>query len=386
MRSYLVTLLVAAAMTYLSTPIVRRLAVVCRVYSGVRDRDVHVLPTPRLGGVAMFIGFCSALLVASEITLLRDVFRVLNDWRALLSGALVILVLGIIDDKWELDALTKLAGQMLAAGVMIVQGIQVLWVPVGGDTGIYVLPYEVGVLLTVLVVLVTVNAVNFIDGLDGLAAGIVGIAASGFFVFSYLLSYRQGLDRATTPTLISVILAGMCLGFLPHNRWPSRIFMGDSGSMLLGLLLAASMISLTGRLQTGELEDANLAPALLLLLLPLLILVIPMLDLLLAVIRRTAAGRSPFSPDKQHLHHRLLEIGHSHRRAVWIMYVWSALIAFGSLSMSFLPGPWPGAIVLAVVLAALVATLAPRARLASVARLPRAGQGKRHDSSSRAAS
>ena len=174
MRSYLVTLLVAAAMTYLSTPIVRRLAVVCRVYSGVRDRDVHVLPTPRLGGVAMFIGFCSALLVASEITLLRDVFRVLNDWRALLSGALVILVLGIIDDKWELDALTKLAGQMLAAGVMIVQGIQVLWVPVGGDTGIYVLPYEVGVLLTVLVVLVTVNAVNFIDGLDGLAAGIVG--------------------------------------------------------------------------------------------------------------------------------------------------------------------------------------------------------------------
>lgn len=362
MRSYLVTLLVAAAMTYLFTPIVRRIAVVGGVYSSVRDRDVHVLPTPRLGGVAMFIGFVSALLVASEITLLRDVFRVLNDWRALLSGALVILVLGIIDDKWELDALTKLAGQMVAAGVMIVQGIQVLWVPVGGDIGIYVLPYEVGVVLTVLVVLVTVNAVNFVDGLDGLAAGIVGIAASGFFIFSYLLSYEQGLDRATTPTLISAILAGMCLGFWPHNRWPARIFMGDSGSMLLGLLLAASMISLTGRVQPGELTDAKLAPAVLLLLLPLLILMIPMLDLLLAVARRTAAGRSPFSPDKHHLHHRLLEIGHSHRRAVWIMYVWSGLIAFGALAMSFLDGPWPGVAIGLVVVAALVATLYPRAR------------------------
>lgn len=382
MRSYLVTLLVAAAMTYLTTPIVRRIAVVGGVFSGVRDRDVHVLPTPRLGGVAMFIGFVSALMVASEITLVREVFQVLDDWRALLSGAVVILILGIIDDKWELDALTKLAGQVLAAGVMVLQGIQVLWIPVGGDIGIYVPPQELGIIATVLVVVVTINAVNFIDGLDGLAAGIVGIAASGFFVFSYLLSYEQGLSRATTPTLLSAIVAGMCLGFLPHNRWPARIFMGDSGSMLLGLLLAASMISLTGRVQPGEVSDARLTPALLLLLLPLLILIVPMMDLVLAIVRRTAAGRSPFSPDKQHLHHRLLEIGHSHRRAVWIMYIWSALIAFGALVMSFLGGPWPGVVIGVVVAAALVATLYPRARKSALPQAAAPAASSMKDSSS----
>jgi UDP-GlcNAc:undecaprenyl-phosphate GlcNAc-1-phosphate transferase len=354
-RAYLLTLCVAAAITYLLTPVVRRIALAANVMTAVRDRDVHALPTPRLGGVAMYCGFVAALLVGSQLTLVRSVFVGSNDPRALLSGASVICLLGVLDDKWGLDAVTKLAGQVIAAGVMVLQGIQLFWLPLAD--GPFTLPQSLGVLLTVLVVVVTINAVNFVDGLDGLAAGIVAIAAGAFFVFSYLLSVQEGLDRATTATLVTAVLVGMCVGFLPHNFYPARIFMGDSGSMLIGLLLAASTISLTGGVDTGAISDAQLVPALLPLLLPVLVLVVPLADLLLAVVRRTRAGRSPFTPDKQHLHHRLLEIGHSHRRAVLVMYAWSALIAFGVLVVAVIPGPWPDVAVILVLLLAMAATL-----------------------------
>ena len=196
-----------------------------------------------------------------------------------------------------------------------------------------------GPLLTILVVVVTVNAVNFVDGLDGLAAGMVGIAAAAFFTYSYALSVENGIDRATTASLVTAVLAGMCVGFLPHNIYPARIFMGDSGSMLIGLLLAASTITLTGRVGPESVTDIYLVPALVPLLLPFAILAVPFLDLCLAVVRRTRSRRSPFAPDKQHLHHRLLEIGHSHRRAVLVMWVWSALIAFGTVGLALTQAP-----------------------------------------------
>jgi UDP-GlcNAc:undecaprenyl-phosphate GlcNAc-1-phosphate transferase len=185
---------------------------------------------------------------------------------------------------------------------------------------------------------VTINAVNFIDGLDGLAAGVVGIASAAFFTYSYELSVVHHFDRAAAPTLLTAVLAGACVGFLPHNFNPARVFMGDSGSMLLGLMLSAATVSLTGRVDPNAIYGADFVPALLPLLLPLAVLAVPLIDLLLAVLRRTRSGAAPWAPDKLHLHHRLLQLGHSHARAVLIMYLWSALIAGAAVAVAFSHG------------------------------------------------
>ena len=335
MREYLLCLLAAAAVTYLTVPLSRKLALRWGALAEVRDRDVHDKPTPRLGGLAMFAGLAVGLLLASKLPLMSTVF--VDGARvplALLSGAAIIVLLGVIDDRWSLAAPTKFAGQVLAASVMAVQGIAIIWLPIGGTL---VLDPVTSVLLTVLVVLVTINAINMVDGLDGLAAGIVGIAAIAFFAYSYLLSVEIGFERATMATLISALLAGMCLGFLPHNVFPARIFMGDTGSMLLGLLLAASIITLSGQVDPSAIEGGTLLPALLPILLPLAVMAVPLLDLALAVVRRTRRGRSPFAPDKQHMHHRLLEVGHSQRRAVLLMYGLAAVIAGTAVALAFVP-------------------------------------------------
>src|SRR5664280_1519046 len=293
------------------------------------------IATPRLGGLAMYAGILIAIQVARNLPALQVAFRE-SDVKAVRAAGGVICLLGVADDKWGLDALTKLAGQVVAAGVMVLHGLQLLFVLVPGR-GTISLGADVGVPLTVLLVLVTVNAINFVDGLDGLAAGVVGIAALAFFAFSYQLSVVQGFQRASPPTLITAVLAGACLGFLPHNFNPARVFRGDSGSMLIGLMRAAATTSLTGQLDPNV-HAADLFPALLPLLLPLAVLAVPFIDLVMAVIRRARAGRSPFSPDKEHLHHRLLEIGHSHTRAVLIMYFWTATLAFGAVALSVVDG------------------------------------------------
>lgn len=334
MREYVLCLVVAGLVTYFATPIARKLAIHFGALAEVRDRDVHDTPTPRWGGLAMFVGLIAGLILASQLPLLRSLFDGNGQPFALLAGASVIVVLGLADDKWGLDAPTKFAGQALAAGVMAVLGIQVLWLPIQGTL---LLDPIASVLLTILVVVLTVNAVNFVDGLDGLAAGIVGIAALALFAYAYLLSVENQIDRATLATLTCALLAGMCVGFLPHNINPARIFMGDTGSMLIGLLLASSMITLTGQVDPNSLTDSVLLPTLLPLILPAAVIAVPLLDVGLAVVRRTRARRSPFAPDKQHLHHRLLELGHSQRRAVSLMHAWTALIAFTAVSLAFVP-------------------------------------------------
>jgi UDP-GlcNAc:undecaprenyl-phosphate/decaprenyl-phosphate GlcNAc-1-phosphate transferase len=351
-------MVVVAAVTFLATPLARRAAVAAGALARVRERDVHTDPTPRWGGIAMFAGLISAYLIAGQLPLLERVFQSGPEARAILSGALVVCALGVADDLWGIDALTKLAGQALAASLLVVQGVQLLWLPINGVTA---LPPIVGPLLTVLIIVVTINAVNFVDGLDGLAAGIVAIAGISFFAFSYLLAVVHGFSRAGTPTFITAALVGMCLGFLPHNVSPARIFMGDSGSMLLGLLLASSAITLTGQLDGNVVSTENLAPALLPLLLPFAVLSVPILDLLLAVVRRTRAGRSPFAPDKQHLHHRLLEIGHSHRRAAAVLYLWTAILALPVTAAAF----WPIRIVVAGTAVAVVAAIVITFHIAS---------------------
>ncbi|MGB8652825.1 MAG: MraY family glycosyltransferase [Mycobacteriales bacterium] len=366
MREYLLVLCVAAGVTWLLTPLARRLAIRIGAMATPRDRDVHAIPTPRLGGLAMYGGICAAFLVAHSLPALSAIFKY-SDVQAVVIAGGVITLLGFVDDRWQLDAVTKLAGQTVAAGVMILLGLQLLTVTFPGVGAIILGTW--GVPLTVVLVLLTVNAVNFIDGLDGLLAGVGAIAALALFAFSYSLSsgrvtFGVAQERISAPTLIAVVLAGACLGFLPHNFNPARIFMGDSGSMLIGLMLSASVTSLTGQFNYSNLPAKAAFPVLLPVLLPLAVLAVPFVDLLLAVVRRTRAGRSPFSPDKMHLHHRLLEIGHSHSRAVLIMYFWTALLAFSGVAVS-LAGPLPVfGVAASIAVVGLVALNLPRLRAA----------------------
>ena len=337
MREYILCLVAAAAVTYLLTPVAREFAKKWKVMAPVRDRDVHDTPTPLLGGLAMVGGLLAGGILASKLPMMSAVFDSGRTPLALLSGVAIIVALGVVDDKWGLDAPTKLAGQVLAAGVMAFQGIAIIWLPIGGT---FVLDPLTSVLFTVLIVVISINAINFVDGLDGLAAGIVLVAAGAFFGYAYLLSVESGLDRATLATLVSVLLVGMTVGFLPHNYTPARIFMGDTGSMLLGLLLAAGTITLSGQVDPSALTTGALLPTLLPIALPVAVMAIPLVDLLLAVIRRTRAGRNPFAPDKQHLHHRLLEMGHSQGRAVLLMYAWTGLVAGTAVAVAFVPWPY----------------------------------------------
>jgi UDP-GlcNAc:undecaprenyl-phosphate GlcNAc-1-phosphate transferase len=345
-REYVLVFLVAATVTYLLTVVAREIALRTGAVARVRDRDVHDEPIPYLGGLAMLGGLVAAYIVARELPFLSTsgsfVFR--DAGIVLIAGALICAV-GVLDDLFELDALTKLGGQVLAAGFLIVFGIQYVFFPMPDGTQ-FALDASQGALLTGFIVVATVNAVNFVDGLDGLAAGVVGIGAVAFFLFCYQLTRFNDISRATTSALLSVALAGACAGFLVHNFHPARLFMGDSGSMLIGLVLSASAVTLTGQFAGNEISEgaagsrASLLPTLLPVLLPISIMVIPLLDLVLAVVRRTRAGRSPFAPDKQHLHHRLLEIGHSQRRAVLIMWLWAGLVAFGTVLASLYTGRW----------------------------------------------
>lgn len=358
MREYAFVALVAAIITYAAVPLMRLLAVRLGAFTPVRDRDVHTVPIPRLGGVGMFIGFAAAVAVASRLPFLQQVFSNGEVWGILVGAAIVCLV-GAIDDVRELDALTKLAGQLVAAAIMAFQGVQLWSLPLGGTT---VLPAPVLVALTVVVVVFSTNAVNFVDGLDGLATGIVAIAALSFFGYAYLVAQSYSPANVfTSAAFVSAALLGCCLGFLPHNIYPARVFMGDSGALLLGLLIAAAMISITGTISGSDLSTNAVAATLLPLVVPIAILLLPAVDVLSAVIRRTRAGRHPWSPDAQHLHHRMLQIGHGHRRAVLLLWLWAAVASFGAVSYVFLDARLATLLVLGgLVLAVTLTVFLPR--------------------------
>ncbi|TNM68497.1 undecaprenyl/decaprenyl-phosphate alpha-N-acetylglucosaminyl 1-phosphate transferase [Streptomyces sp. NP160] len=366
MRAYLLLLLLAAGTTYLATPIARRVAERAGAMTAVRDRDVHSVPTPRLGGLAMLAGVVVAFAAASGMPFLDNLFLDNRAPWAVLGAAAIVSLLGVADDVWGLDPLTKLAGQVLAAGLMAWQGVQLYSLPWGG--GLIVGSAGLFLAVTVLAVVVGINAVNFVDGLDGLAAGVVGIGGAAFFIYSYLFTRTVNEENyANLGSLTVAVLVGVCLGFLPHNAHPARIFMGDSGSMLIGLLLAASAVSVTGQVDPaviGQISGAQVAPVFLPVLLPIAVLLLPLTDLVWAVVRRVLAGQSPFAADKLHLHHRLLSLGHTHGRAVLVLWLWTAVVAFGAISLAFVPLelalPGWGA---ALVIAGLV-TLGPARRRA----------------------
>ncbi len=351
MREYLVTLLLAASICYVVTPYVQGWAIKFGVVAKIRDRDIHTTPTPRWGGLAMWIGMAATFLMVHHLSLVGKSFT--RESVGIFLAATFLVALGMVDDRFELDALTKLAGQALAAGILLIYGVQIFWLPING---VITLPPSIGQLLTIVIVLVTINAVNFIDGLDGLAAGIVAISGAAFFAFAYLLAVIYGFSRAGSPSLITAIIIGVCIGFLPHNAHPARIFMGDSGSMLLGLLLAASAITLTGQIDPNAISAEKLGPTLLPLALPLAVLAIPLIDLFWAIIRRVRAGKSPFASDKEHIHHRIMRAGNSQARTALIMYSWTATIAFPVSISAFTPLWVAGAVFAAMFTASLLFT------------------------------
>lgn len=366
MREYLLVLLVAAGVTYVGASLARRLAFRYQAVALVRDRDVHTKPIPYFGGVAMLAGIVAAFVVANNLPWLGRFEVVQHDSLAILGASALIAGVGVLDDLFELGALAKIAGQVLAAGVVVLAGVKIYWIPLPDQ--IIALDNIASVALAVFIILFCVNAINLMDGLDGLAAGVVGIGASAFFAYAYLLSYERDLVRATTAALVSVGLVGVCAGFLPHNVHRARMFMGDSGSMLLGFLLATSMISLTGQFDPSRLDASGGAwvSAYLPLLLPFAVMALPFLDLVSAYIRRTMAGRWWFQADKMHLHHRMLGLGHSHGRAVALLWLWSAVIAYGTVAIGITGEWWAYAAMLAGATVAGVLTWGGRRRRGSV--------------------
>lgn len=367
-REFLLVCLVSAAVTFLLTGPVRRLALRIGAVANPRQRDVHARPMPRLGGLAMYAGVLAGVFLAWKLPVLGNSFLPTDVPAAVVAGGLIVLV-GMLDDRFELDSVTKLAGQATAAGMLVLFGVQwlMLWVPWGG-TGdsvgsVLILSGNQGAIITVVLVLTMVNAINFVDGLDGLAAGIGLIASLATLAFAINVLDENNFDaQAYPPALLAAALAGSCLGFLPFNFQPAKLFMGDSGSMLIGLMLAASTTSAAGKLNPATVGGDDVVALLSPLVVVTAVMFVPLLDLLMAVVRRTKQGRSPFHADKMHLHHRLLEIGHSHRRAVLLIYVWAAVLAFGAVALTMFNAyrvAWTFGF---AILLALLATVIPRLR------------------------
>lgn len=337
MRAYLLVALFTAVVTYGATWGVRLLAQRFKIHPAIRDRDVHKIPTPRIGGLAMFLGLAAGLLVAGSFGWFDSIFVEPGPILAILGAGGLIVLIGLLDDLIDLDWTAKLGGQIAAAWILASSGVQIVSLPIGGLT---VGSFGVSLAVTVFVVVLVMNAVNFIDGLDGLAAGVVGIGTFAFFIYSYVLAQQTSpTNFFSTAGLISALILGMVLGFLPHNFRPAKIFMGDSGSMLLGLLMATSAITVTGSIDPATVTQNDLLPALIPLALPVFILLLPLLDLLLAVVRRLRRGKSPFAPDKEHLHHQLQDIGHSHIGAVLVFYHWTTMVSATLLMFFWLEVP-----------------------------------------------
>lgn len=365
MIAYLAVVVCSAIPAYLITPGALRLSVRLGAVDIPDDRKVHAVPTPRLGGIAIFAGVVIGLGVASGLAPFRASIRPLLAWPpsepvAIAIGAAIVFLIGLIDDMKGLSPSTKFAGQILAAGFVFLGGVRLEWFRLP-PFGTLSLGSSDSAIATIVWIVVIVNALNLIDGLDGLAAGITVIAALTFFVYSFQLSRQLATPEQLEQSapLISAVILGSAGGFLPHNFYPAKIFMGDSGSMTLGFLLATATLVGVGRSAPANFKAESVI-FYLPVVIPLVILAIPILDTALAVLRRARRGVDVFHADKRHLHHQLLEIGHGHRQAVLIMYAWTAVIAGAGLALSIAPDPLFTIPFVAAAIAILLYTVLPR--------------------------
>ncbi|WP_404443168.1 undecaprenyl/decaprenyl-phosphate alpha-N-acetylglucosaminyl 1-phosphate transferase [Microbacterium marinum] len=379
MRDYLIAFLTTGAITFVLSWIVWKVAIRYRLHPEIRERDVHKTPTPRLGGIAMFLGLVAFFLISTQLPGFAIVWEQPIRMWALLAAAALMVVVGVADDLWDLDWMIKLGAQFAAAWIVVgIGGIQILFLPFGSQV---VVSSWLSISLSILAIVIVMNAVNFIDGLDGLVAGVCLIANAVFFAYSAMLVRDfDNSSETNTAVFITVVLLGVCAGFLPFNWNPAKMFMGDAGALLLGLMMAASAIVVTGNLPPQLLADndlfgrSQLVGAYIPVILPIVIVLLPLLDFGLAVIRRTAKGRSPFSPDRQHMHHRMLDMGHTDRNAVFVFYAWTAIVSLSVLLMYIgTTAGWPGLYVPGLVyfvvgvVACVLVTLPPSRRVARAA-------------------
>ena len=326
---------VAALVTFLVTFLMRRVAPRLGAMAMPGPRSVHTYPTPSLGGGAIFVGFLAAMAVASQLGQFHEMFQDSSEPVGVLLAAGVMFAVGTIDDVREVSPPAKLAGQILSGSMLSLLGVSMLYFRVPFASSNYiVLSSDLAPIVTMLMVVVMANAINLVDGLDGLAAGIVFIAGTAFFLYADRLFKAGLLDGANIAPLIAIIAVGVSAGFLPHNFSPARIFMGDAGAMLLGLLLAVCTITVGGRTadQFSGQTYFFFAP----LVIPVVILGVPIVDTVLSFVRRVVR-RQPFSQaDRDHLHHRLMRLGHGPRRSVVILWAWTALLSAVALVPTYL--------------------------------------------------
>lgn len=314
----LMTLVIAVVIAFAATPLVKKLAVRVGAIDVPKDnRRMHKKPIPRLGGLAIFAAFVISLVVV----LLVDGDMVLSKpFIGIMIGAAIIVVLGIFDDIYALPALPKFIVQILAAGIAVVFGcrIDVISNPFLSSALPYlVLPRWLSVFLTILWIVAITNAVNFIDGLDGLAAGISAISAATMLVVALLLS-------EVPVAIVMAALMGGCLGFLPYNFNPAKIFMGDTGSTFLGFVLAT--VSVQGMFKLYAVVSFAV---------PVLILGVPIFDICFAFLRRILRGQNPMHSDRGHIHHRLMDLGFTQRQSVAIAYMMTAILGLTAIVLTY---------------------------------------------------
>ena len=355
LTSYLAVAGLAAVVTLILVPLVRLFAVSTNLLVDPDSRRLHDRPTPYLGGVAMYVGFVVAFVAAWVSGRFDAVFSSSTEPIGVLIGATVACLVGLVDDIKDISAPAKTAGLSLAGVLLVVGGVSIIWFRIP-FLDVFVLPYDLALLFSVIWVLGMANAVNFIDGLDGLAAGIIGIGATAFLLYGFRLGQVELLLAGNIGPLVAALVLGICLGFLPWNVYPARIFMGDSGSLLLGTLMAASTMAVGGRTPdpfSGQ-TFFFYAP----LAIPLLILGVPILDTAFAIVRRATHRQGLATADKDHLHHRLVRLGHGHRRSVGILWSWTALLSAFVLYPTYNEGKGDGIVPMGVgALALLLFTL-----------------------------
>jgi UDP-GlcNAc:undecaprenyl-phosphate/decaprenyl-phosphate GlcNAc-1-phosphate transferase len=348
--------LVAAAVTAVLVPPVAMLG---RRLGAVRWRSgegphagAGATRVPVLGGLAMFGGLLTALAFAAPLDAFAEVFSSTSEPVGLLVGAAAIVVLGVLDDVLDLPAAFKLAGQLVAATLVAALGLQLqyFWLP---GLGVVALSTDLGLVLTVIFLVAFINIVNLIDGLDGLAAGVSGIGAAAFLLYA-LRGGGAASSLLSSATLLAVITIGLSVGFLVHNWYPARIFMGDTGSMLLGLLLGASGVAHVGRSSSPTTAEFVASVPLIV---PLIVLAVPVVDTILTIVRRLRSGQPVTRADLGHLHHALVASGHPHRRAVLVLYGWSLAAGFAVVGPLYLPGGTVAALLLVLVLVVMGFTL-----------------------------
>jgi UDP-GlcNAc:undecaprenyl-phosphate GlcNAc-1-phosphate transferase len=324
--NYILVAGIAAVVTFLLTFVMRWAAPRIGAIAMPGPRSVHTTPLPSLGGAAMFVGFLVAFAVASQVDQFREMFTDNTEPIGLLLAAAVMFVVGAIDDIRPVSPPAKIAGQVLSGSVLSLLGVTMLFfrVPFASSEFVVLSP-DLAPLVTVIGVVLLANAINLIDGLDGLAAGIVFIAAGAMFLYADRLFKAGLLGGSNMAPLVAAITVGVCAGFLPHNFSPARIIMGDAGAMFLGLLMATLVITIGGRTSdpfSGQ-TYFYFAP----LLIPLVILGVPIIDTAFSFVRRVLKGQNFAVADNEHLHHRLMRMGHGPRRAVVILWAWTALLS-----------------------------------------------------------